>query len=259
MRPALPALGLLILTLISWNATLAQEEEPEFTDEFPLEDCQFETVGGNPYFILQPRRQLYFTNARCVDSGECEELEELWITVKHTVRKVRVEIDGRPRNVWTRVVQERETENGELKEISRNFFADCRPMHDVYYFGEEVDIYEDGEIVSHEGAWLAGRNGARPGIIMPDSGFIVGQRYFQELAPGIALDRAEHVETGLEITVPAGVFEDCIEVTETTPLNPGEESTKVYCRDVGLVIDGDLELTAIFGNDHDRDDDHERD
>ena len=58
MRPALPALGLLILTLISWNATLAQEEEPEFTDEFPLEDCQFETVGGNPYFILQPRRQL---------------------------------------------------------------------------------------------------------------------------------------------------------------------------------------------------------
>jgi hypothetical protein len=127
-------------------------------------------------------------------------------------------------------------------------------MHDVYYFGEEVDIYEDGEIVGHEGAWLAGRNGARPGIIMPDSGFILGQRYFQEMAPGVALDRAEHVETGLEITVPAGTFDDCIEVTETTPLDPNEESTKVYCRDVGLVIDEDLELTAIFGDDHGDDD-----
>ncbi|HSC05590.1 MAG TPA: hypothetical protein VLD59_02055 [Steroidobacteraceae bacterium] len=253
MRPHFPAFGLLMLVFVPWNAPQAQEEEPEFTDEFPLEDCHFSTVGGNPYFILKPRRQLYFTNARCVDSGECEDLEELWITVKPTVRKVRLEIDGRLRNVWTRVVQERETENAELKEISRNFFADCAPLHDVYYFGEEVDIYEDGEIVSHEGAWLAGRNGARPGIIMPDSGFILGQRYFQELAPGVALDRAEHVETGVEITVPAGTFEDCIEVTETTPFNPNEESTKVYCRDVGLVIDGDLELTAIFGDDHGND------
>jgi hypothetical protein len=71
----------------------------------------------------------------------------------------------------------------------------------------------------------------------------------------VAQDRAEHVETGLEVTVPAGVFEDCVEVTETTPLNPNEESTKVYCRHVGLVIDGDLELAAIFSDDHDDHDD----
>jgi hypothetical protein len=256
MRTQFTALGLLLLLLVPWSASQAQEDEPEFTEEFPLEDCRFETVGGNPYFILKPRRQLYYTNARCLDAGECEDLEELWITVKRAVRKVRMEIDGRRRPIWTRIVEERETENGELKEISRNFFADCKPTHDVYYFGEEVDIFEDGEIVNHEGAWLAGRNGALPGIIMPDSGFILGQRYFQEFAPGVALDRAEHVETGLEITVPAGVFEDCIEVTETTPLDPDEESTKVYCRDVGMVIDEDLELTAIFGDD-DHDDDHD--
>ena len=161
------------------------------------------------------------------------------------------------RNVWTRVVEERETENAELVEVSRNFFADCAPMHDVYYFGEDVDDYEDGVIVGHGGAWLAGRNGARPGIIMIDSAFVLGSRYFQEVAPGVALDRGEHVATGLEVTVPAGVFEDCVEVTETTPLNPNEESTKVYCRDVGLVIDEDLELAAIFGDDDDHDDDND--
>jgi hypothetical protein len=250
MRWSIP-FALLLLALAPWNTVLAQEEEPEFTEEFPLDDCYFATIGGNPYFKLQPGRQLYLNNTRCVASGECEDLVELWITVKPQLRKIRLPIDRRMRDIWTRVVEERETENAELVEVSRNFFADCRPTHDVYYFGEQVDIYENGKIVGHEGAWQAGKNGARPGIIMPESAFILGSRYFQEVAPGVAQDRAEHVETGVEINVPAGVFEDCVEVTETTPLNPEEESTKVYCRDIGLVIDGDLELAAIFGDDHD--------
>ena len=80
---------------------------------------------------------------------------------------------------------------------------------------------------------------------MPESAFILGQRYYQELAPGVALDRAEHVEADLEIDFQAGNFDDCIEVTETTPLEPGEESTKVYCPGVGLVLDNDLEATAV--------------
>jgi hypothetical protein len=253
MRPVTALIGLLFITLVPCAAASAQEEEPEFTDEFPLQDCNFKSWGGNPYFILQPGRQLYLSNLRCVDAGECDELEELWITVTPKLRKVRLPIDHETRQVWTRVVEERETADSELVEVSRNFFADCGPTHDVYYFGEEVDIYEDGKIVDHSGAWLTGKNGAMPGIIMPESAFILGSRYFQEIAPGVALDRAEHVATGEEVDVPAGVFEDCIEVTETTPLNPDEESTKVYCRDVGLVIDGDLELVAVYGDDEDDD------
>jgi hypothetical protein len=38
-------------------------------------------------------------------------------------------------------------------------------------------------------------------------------------------------------------------VEETTPLEPDDVSKKVYCRDVGLVKDDDLELTAIYGDD----------
>jgi uncharacterized Fe-S cluster protein YjdI len=250
MRRSIPLIGLLLVTLAPWGTIVAApKEEPEFTDEFPLQDCDFNTRGGNPYFILRPHRQLYLNNSRCVHAGDCEDLEEVWITVKPQVRKITLPIGGRMRNVWTRVVEERETENAKLVEVSRNFFADCAPMHDVYYFGEEVDIYKNGKIVAHEGAWLAGKHRARPGMIMPDSAFVLGSRYFQEVAPNVALDRGEHVATGFRINVPAGVFEDCIEVTETTPLNPDEESTKVYCRDIGLVIDGDLELAAIFGDD----------
>jgi hypothetical protein len=150
------------------------------------------------------------------------------------------------RVIATRVVEERETADGELVEISRNFFASCLPNRDVFYFGEDVDIYEDGEIVSHEGAWRAGRNGAEPGIIMPESAFILGQRYFQELAPGVALDRAEHIANDLEIDVPAGSFEDCVHVVETSPLEAGAESNKTYCPRVGMVRDGELELVAVF-------------
>jgi hypothetical protein len=220
--------------------------EPAFTDDFDLENCRFASDGGNPYFILKPGRQAYFSNYRCVQSGECEELEELWITVRGT-RDISLWDDGKKRVIQTRVVEEKETADGELVEISRNFFASCLPNRDVYYFGEDVDIYEDGEIVSHDGAWRAGRHGAEPGIIMPESAFIIGQRYFQELAPDVALDRAEHVAIDLEVEVPAGVFEDCVNVIETTPLEPGSESSKTYCPGVGLVADGELELVSVFG------------
>jgi hypothetical protein len=103
--------------------------------------------------------------------------------------------------------------------------------------------------VDHEGAWLAGKNGARPGILMPEDGFLLGSRYFQEIAPGVALDRAEHVRAGFSTQVPAGRFDSCLEVEETTPLGSGT-STKIYCRGVGLVQDDELELTAIYGNSH---------
>jgi hypothetical protein len=220
-------------------------EEAEFTDHFPVEECTFTPFGGNAFFSLMPGRRSYFDNARCFAAGECDEREELVITVTREFKKVFIDDDGKRRPVWTRVIVENEQADGELKEISRNYFAMCLPSRDVYYFGEDVDIYEDGEVVSHDGAWLAGRYGAEPGIIMPDSAFLLGQRYYQEVAPGVAQDRAEHVGTDLEIDLQAGSFDDCVEVTETSPLEPGAESTKVYCPGAGMVIDSDLEATYI--------------
>jgi hypothetical protein len=72
-------------------------------------------------------------------------------------------VDG----VECRVVEERETKDGKLVEVSRNYFAIGKRTNSVYYFGEDVDIYKDDKVVSHEGAWLAGKNGARFGLMMP--------------------------------------------------------------------------------------------
>jgi hypothetical protein len=214
-----------------------------FTSDFRIQDCRFRAHGVNPHFLLEPERQLVYEG----------EDEELFITVLERTRRLTLSIGGRVRTIRTAIVEEREFEDGEIKEVSRNFFAICEKTNDVYYFGEEVDIYEDGEVVSHDGAWLAGEGGARPGIIMPGT-FLLGSRYFQEVAPGVALDRAEHVAEGLEVETDAGRFEGCIEVTETTPLEPGSESTKIYCPGVGLVADNELLLVEI-GEDEDDDED----
>jgi hypothetical protein len=231
----------LVFSLMPW--TVFAKDDRAFTEEFPLGECEFKTRGENRYFILKPGRQLHFNNFRCVAEGECDETEELIITVLHETRDITLEIDGEMKTVTTRVVKEREKVNGQLAEISRNFFTECDETQDVYYFGEEVDIYEGGKIVSHEGAWLAGKDGAKPGLIMPGL-FLLGARYFQEIAK-VAMDRAEHVDMGLNIAVPAGDFEDCVQVDETTPLEQKSLSTKIYCPGTGLVFDDGVELIFV--------------
>jgi hypothetical protein len=82
---------------------------------------------------------------------------------------------------------------------------------------------------------------AEPGLIMPGT-FLLGSRYFQEIAEGIAEDQAEHVEMGLEVISFAGDFENCVRIEETTPLEPKALSEKIYCPGVGLVVDDVVEL-----------------
>jgi len=65
------------------------------------------------------------------------------------------------------VLEERETKDGKLVEVSRNFFATDKTTGDVYYFGEDVDNYKDGRIVDHESAWRSGEKGARFGLMIP--------------------------------------------------------------------------------------------
>jgi hypothetical protein len=154
------------------------------------------------------------------------------------------------RKVATRVVEEVEWEdaNGDgfvdedesLIEVSRNYFAQTQDGT-VCYFGEAVDIYEGGVVVSHEGAWRADDPGNAPGIFMPAAPQ-PGMTFQQEVAPGVAEDQATIVSRG-STTVPAGTFPDTITVRDFNPLD-GSRSTKVYARDVGLIRDDTLELVS---------------
>jgi hypothetical protein len=207
----------------------ASAHQPGYTDSFMLETCGgFASAGRNPFFILEPGH-------RSTLSG-LEDGVEVRVTI--TVLNQTKTVNG----VSARVVEERETHDGELAEVSRNYFAICKRSNSVVYFGEDVDIYEGGAVVGHDGSWRAGVNGAMAGIIMPGT-VLLGARYHQEVAPGVALDRAEIVSLSDVVETPAGKFQKCLKTVETTPLEPGQ-GFKRYAPGIGLVQDGVLKLSA---------------
>lgn len=211
----------------------------QFTSDFLIENCTWSAWGRqNPYFSLRPGRRL-------VLEGEEDGTElRAEITVLRDLETIEfVSTRGVPITVRARVFEEREFEDGEIVEISRNWVARCVETSDIFYFGEEVDIFEDGELVDHHGAWRAGEDGAQPGVLMPGS-FMLGARYFQEIAPDVAEDQGENTRMGFNVTVPAGTFGNCVEVEETSPLSPSARDIKVYCPGIGLVKDEALSLVS---------------
>ena len=212
-----------IISLAYLGLTAQTRGDRTWISDFRLEQDELTNIGRNPYFILEPGYVLVLAAGN----------QRLTITVLDETRKID--------NVETRVVEERETENGRPVEISRNYFAISKRTNSVYYFGEDVDIYTRGKVVSHEGAWMAGVNGARFGMVMPGVPTLKA-RYYQELAPRVAMDRAEIVSLTETLSTPAGLFKDVLKIVETSPLERGAAEAKYYAPGVGLLQDGSLKL-----------------
>lgn len=214
--------------ILTTSICLAQKnkEDNKYTDSFNLNNCEFTTIGRNEYFILEPGFQLVFKGI------EGKDTLKLVITVLEETKIIN--------NVETRIVEENESVNGKTVEISRNYFAFCKNTGTIFYFGEDVDIYENGKVINHSGAWIAeGENKA--GVIMPGI-ILIGSRYYQEIAPGIAMDRAEIISNTETYETPAGKFINVLKTKETTPLEPKDLSIKYYAPGIGLIMDGELRL-----------------
>lgn len=222
-------LSLLALGRLAAAQPQAQKPPGDWQRTFNVTAADLATVGENPYFILKPGSQLTLEGK---DGGK-------------TVRLVVTVLDETSvvGGIEARVVEERESENGALVEVSRNFMAIHKTTRDIYYLGEDVDIYKNGKIVDHEGAWMHGTKGATLGLLVPASP-VTGQQYYQEVAPGLAMDRVEVISLSERLTTPAGTFEKCLKTRETTPLEPGDTEYKLYAPGVGLVQDGPLVLIA---------------
>ena len=162
MRTTISALLTILTSALVVAAQKNQAVDPNWTGPFVFDAGELVSTGRNPYFVLE--------------AGHIQTLEgggtRLVISVLADTRQV----DG----VETRVVEERETDKGELVEVSRNYFAISKRTNSVYYFGEDVDMYKGGKITSHEGTWLAGVKGAKPGLWMPGEP-LLHAKYYQEI------------------------------------------------------------------------------
>jgi len=220
-----PLILLLACTSAGFGSRLAQSTTTDdgWTREFHVEPGELASTGRNPYFILEPGYTLV------LEGGTTR----LVITVLNETRRID--------NVETRVVEERETEKDQPVEVSRNFFAISTRTNSVFYFGEEVDTYKDGKVSGHEGAWQSGTAGAHFGLMMPGLPLLKA-RYYQEIAPKIAMDRAEIMSVTDTLTTPAGKFTNVLRTTESTPLELMSKESKCYAAGIGLIQDGSLKL-----------------
>ena len=137
--------------------------------------------------------------------------------------------------VETTVVRDRAYEDGVLVEDTFDWFAQDEDGN-VWYFGEDTqELDENGNVISTEGSWEAGVDGAEAGIIMladPKK----GDRYHQEFARDVAEDVAQVVSLDETACVQYGCFGGLLVTKETTRLEPGIAEHKHYAVGVGFVL-----------------------
>jgi hypothetical protein len=239
--PATAVFIFLIVGLVSNSVSTAP------ADELPLSLCApqnntFSTVVTNQFFPLS-------VGSRWVLTGkEGPDHLGLRITVIDSAGKLYGGKTGIP-TISTLRVQETEWEDDDedgiidrrefVIENSINFFAETQDGT-VCYFGENVDIFQPDGTVSHEGSWRADQPNHAPGIFMPANPR-EGMTFQQEVAPGIAEDRATIVDVGKTVVTPAATFTDTLRVRDFNPLD-GSRGYKSYARHVGLIHDGPLLL-----------------
>ena len=192
------------------------------------------SVAPNPYFPLVP-------GTRWVWVGGDERITD-------TVTDETKLVEG----VICRVVRDVVERDGVAVELTDDWFAQDLDGN-VWYCGEIARNFEtfDGdapmspELVDIDGSWKAGRDGARPGIIMPAEPR-VGDAYREEMSLGEAEDVAEIVSiTGMESVPAASCSNDCVVTRNISALEPDVEETKYYAPGIGLILELDPEEPRV--------------
>ena len=200
----------------------------------PFNPADFKDEDGepfdvdNPYFPLEPGTT--FTYEAKVD-GEVER------DVVHVTRDTKTIL-----GVRAVVVRDRVTVDGKLVELTFDWFAQDK-RGNVWYLGEYSTDYDPdtGKVVSHQGSWEAGKDGAKPGIIM-EAQPKVGDTYRQEYARGVAEDAATVLSLSKRVSVPHGSFDHVLQTKDFSCI-PGvpDQEHKYYARGVGMVLTVKLE------------------
>jgi hypothetical protein len=208
-----------LLALVSLAAGCGGDERtslPVGAERVELDPGDFTTEIDNPYWPMRPGSR--------------------WI-YREGDQRVVVTVTSRTRDIMgieARVVHDVVTENGEVVEDTYDWYAQDGDGN-VWYLGEATKEFENGEVVSTEGSWETGVDGAQAGILLPGDPK-PGLKYRQEYLEGEAEDAAEVLSLDARARVPYGAFEHVLQTRDSTPLDPDVVEHKFYAKGVGPVL-----------------------
>jgi hypothetical protein len=156
---------------------------------------------------------------------------------KGNAQKVTVKVTKRTKEILginATVVHDVVSDHGELIENTFDWYAQD-VCGNIWYLGENTKEYENGEVVSTEGSWEAGVDGAYAGVIVPADPQ-VGLSYRQEYYAGQAEDRAAILSLDEQVQVPYAHFTDVLLTKEFTPLEPKVLEYKFYVKGIGPTL-----------------------
>ena len=183
----------------------------------------------NPWYPLQPGSVYVYRGVK--DGKSARDV----VTVTKATRTIA--------GVRCTVVSDRLFLAGRLAERTTDWYAQDKAGN-VWYFGETTaELSASGKVTSRAGSWLAGVDGALPGIYFPGRPR-VGLSGRQEFYRGEAEDHFAVVDLATRVTVPNGTFPQALLTKEWTPLEPGTLDHKFYARGIGTV----LEVTVKGGD-----------
>ncbi len=222
------ALTVFVCASLLLSVQVASAEIGSAKDYDPvINPSDFSTSITNRYFSLP-------VGLKAESKGETEDgIETIEITVPGDTKMLM--------GVKTLVYRDKVWLDGELIEDTKDYLAQDKEGN-VWYFGEDVKNYENGKLKDTHGSWLAGVDGALPGIWM-EANPKVGDEYRQEYYKGEAEDTGKVISVSRTVTVPAGKFTNCLQTLDQNPLEPrSTDEYKYFCPEVkGFVLETDLE------------------
>lgn len=147
-------------------------------------------------------------------------------------------LDERKRIEWAGgatdvlVARHRSYLEGELIEEAIDYYAQGDDGS-VWYFGEDVTYYENGQVTNHEGSWLTGTDDALPGLLIPadpEVGFVFWSEDFA--AQGIQ-ERNEIIDLAQTVDTPSGPRSDGLLIRALQ--DDGTTEEKIYVPTLGVV------------------------
>ena len=228
------ALAFLIIIATGCNANSGSDQSqggagssgardlPRGAEPVDLDPKDFTTRIDNPYWPMDPGTRWTYRET----DQEGAELKVV-VTVSDQTKKI-------ANGVTARVVRDTVTEDGELVEDTFDWYAQDK-QGNIWYLGENTAEFENGKLVTKEGSFEAGVDGAQPGIIMPADPRD-GMQYRQEYYKGEAEDNGEVLSTDEMAQVPFGQYDNALLTKDTITIEPNVLEYKLYAKDVGPVL-----------------------